>query len=66
MTKQDEIDRLAILMENWSLKMQLGQRDMQRLQAELQEEAAQQAQEETPNKAQAQAQAREKPVKAVK
>ena len=54
MTKQDEIDRLAILMENWSLKMQLGQRDMQRLQAELAEEKAASAPE------------KEKQVKAVK
>ena len=62
MTKQDEIDRLAILMENWSLKMQLGQRDMQRLQAELAEEKG--AVVEEPLKAQAQAQ--EKQVKVVK
>ena len=58
MTKQDEIDRLAILMENWSLKMQLGQRDMQRLQAELAEENTVQKGTSAPEK--------EKQVKVVK
>lgn len=34
MTNQEQIERLSILIENWSLKINLAQRDIQKLREE--------------------------------